>query len=90
MLTARGSRTGGMSSPGPSLRTPTPRAEPAKKGDSLRTERSTSTTREMAAREAAREDGIEAVAITTPNAHHHAACVAFLERGIDVICDETR
>ena len=44
--------------------------------------------REMAAREAAREDGIEAVAITTPNAHHHAACVAFLERGIDVICDK--
>ena len=44
--------------------------------------------RDMAASEAVREDGIEAVAITTPNADHHAACVAFLERGIDVICDK--
>ena len=44
--------------------------------------------RDMAASEAAREDGVEAVAITTPNANHHAACVAFLERGIDVICDK--
>ena len=43
---------------------------------------------EMAAREAARPDGIDAVAITTPNATHHAACVAFLDRGIDVICDK--
>ena len=44
--------------------------------------------RDMAAREAAREDGIDAVAITTPNALHHAVCVAFLDRGIDVICDK--
>jgi predicted dehydrogenase len=42
----------------------------------------------MAAREAARPDGIEAVAVTTPNASHHEACIAFLDRGIDVICDK--
>jgi predicted dehydrogenase len=44
--------------------------------------------REMANREAARPDGIHAVAITTPNASHHPICVAFLEKGIDVICDK--
>jgi predicted dehydrogenase len=43
---------------------------------------------EMADREAARPDGIEAVAITTPNNTHHPIAVAFLERGIDVICDK--
>ena len=43
---------------------------------------------EMAAREAARPAPIAAVAITTPNATHHAICVAFLDRGIDVICDK--
>jgi predicted dehydrogenase len=44
--------------------------------------------REMAAREASRPDGIDAVAITTPNVTHHAVCVAFLDRGIDVVCDK--
>src|SRR5258708_3128081 len=43
---------------------------------------------EMAAKEAARDDGIDAVAVTTPNATHHAICVAFLERGIGAICDK--
>jgi predicted dehydrogenase len=43
---------------------------------------------EMAEREAARPDGIEAVAITTPNHLHHAVACAFLARGIDVICDK--
>lgn len=42
----------------------------------------------MAAAEAAREDGIEAVAIVTPNNVHHAAAKAFLEAGIHVICDK--
>ena len=41
---------------------------------------------EMAKSEAARPDGIDAVAITTPNHVHHDCCVAFLEAGIDVIC----
>lgn len=43
---------------------------------------------EMARREAARPDGIEAVAITTPNRLHHAVACAFLDQGIDVICDK--
>jgi predicted dehydrogenase len=43
---------------------------------------------EMAAAESARADAIDAVAITTPNDTHHPICVAFLERGIDVICDK--
>jgi predicted dehydrogenase len=44
--------------------------------------------REMAEREAAREDGIDAVAIVTPNHLHHAPAKAFLEAGIHVICDK--
>ena len=43
---------------------------------------------EMAEREAARQDGIEAVAITTPNYLHHDVARAFLDHGIDVICDK--
>jgi len=43
---------------------------------------------EMAAAEAEREDGIDAVAIVTPNHVHHAAAKAFLEAGIHVICDK--
>lgn len=43
---------------------------------------------EMARAEAAREDGIEAVAIVTPNHLHAASAIAFLEAGIHVICDK--
>ncbi|THH34894.1 Gfo/Idh/MocA family oxidoreductase [Aliishimia ponticola] len=43
---------------------------------------------EMAAAEAAREDGIEAVSIVTPNHVHAAASMAFLRQGIHVICDK--
>jgi predicted dehydrogenase len=43
---------------------------------------------EMAEKESAREDGIEAVSIVTPNHVHFAAAKAFLERGIHVICDK--
>ncbi|MBY8917898.1 Gfo/Idh/MocA family oxidoreductase [Nitratireductor sp. L1-7-SE] len=43
---------------------------------------------EMAEAEAAREDGIEAVSIVTPNHVHAAAAKAFLARGIHVICDK--
>lgn len=42
----------------------------------------------MAAAEAARPDGIEAVAIVTPNHMHAAPACAFLARGIHVICDK--
>ena len=44
--------------------------------------------REMAIMEAAREDGIEAVVIVTPNHLHHPAARAFLESGVHVICDK--
>ena len=43
---------------------------------------------EMAAVEAVRDDGIEAVAIVTPNHMHFPAAKAFLEAGIHVICDK--
>ncbi|MTH77067.1 Gfo/Idh/MocA family protein [Paracoccus aestuariivivens] len=43
---------------------------------------------EMARAEAAREDGVEAVAIVTPNHMHAAPSVAFLNAGIHVICDK--
>ncbi len=42
----------------------------------------------MAAREARRSDGIEAVAIVTPNHVHWPAAREFLKRGIHVICDK--
>jgi len=43
---------------------------------------------EMAKAEAAREDGIEAVAIVTPNHMHAPIASAFLKAGIHVICDK--
>jgi predicted dehydrogenase len=43
---------------------------------------------EMAAEEAKRGDGIDAVAIVTPNHVHHAVATAFLKAGIHVICDK--
>lgn len=43
---------------------------------------------EMAAAESAREDGIEAVAIVTPNDAHAPAAEAFLKAGIHIICDK--
>lgn len=43
---------------------------------------------EMAAQEAQRQDGIEVVAIMTPNNSHYAIAKAFLEQGVDVICDK--
>jgi predicted dehydrogenase len=43
---------------------------------------------DMAAREARRKDGIEAVAIVTPNHMHAPVALQFLKRGIHVICDK--
>lgn len=42
----------------------------------------------MASAEAARADGIEAVAIVTPNHMHASVAEAFLKAGIHVICDK--
>ncbi|MEM6387112.1 MAG: Gfo/Idh/MocA family oxidoreductase [Pseudomonadota bacterium] len=44
--------------------------------------------KKMASREARRKDGIEAVAIVTPNHVHFQAAREFLKRGIHVICDK--
>ncbi|USH01189.1 Gfo/Idh/MocA family oxidoreductase [Grimontia kaedaensis] len=43
---------------------------------------------EMAEKESKREDGIDAVMITTPNHVHFEAAEAFLNVGIDVLCDK--
>lgn len=50
--------------------------------------RSYDTYQAMAAAESAREDGIDVVAIVTPNHVHYDAARAFLEAGIHVICDK--
>ncbi len=44
--------------------------------------------RDMAAKEALRPDGVEAVVIVTPNHLHYPVAKTFLEAGIDVICDK--
>ncbi len=54
----------------------------------LGVERSYGSFAEMAQREARRKDGIEAVAIVTPNHMHAPAAMEFLRRGIHVICDK--
>lgn len=54
----------------------------------LAPDRSYGSFEEMARAEAARPDGIEAVAIVTPNHMHAPAARAFLEAGIHVICDK--
>lgn len=50
--------------------------------------RSYSDFNEMARIEAAHADGIDAVAIVTPNHMHAAPAIAFLNAGINVICDK--
>lgn len=44
--------------------------------------------REMAAAEAARPDGIDFVSIVTPNNTHYPVAKAFLEAGINVVCEK--
>ena len=43
---------------------------------------------DMAARETARPDGVEVVAIVTPNHMHAEPAIAFLNAGIHVVCDK--
>lgn len=54
----------------------------------LREDRCYGSFEEMARREARLKDGIEAVAIVTPNHMHFPVAKAFLQRGIHVICDK--
>jgi len=51
-------------------------------------ERIYSNYQEMVDREAAREDGVEAVIIATPNDSHFAIASAFVAAGIDVFCEK--
>ena len=51
-------------------------------------DRSYSDYTEMANSEAARDDGIDVVAVVTPNHTHYAIAKTFLEAGIHVICDK--
>jgi predicted dehydrogenase len=54
----------------------------------LNPERTYSDFEEMAKAEGARPDGIDAVSIVTPNHMHFPVAKAFLEAGINVICDK--
>ena len=51
-------------------------------------DRSYGTTDEMLAGERSRQDGIDAVAIMTPNDTHYTVSAAALDAGLDVICDK--
>ncbi|SMR71052.1 Predicted dehydrogenase [Aliiroseovarius halocynthiae] len=51
-------------------------------------DRSYASFEDMAVSEATREDGIDAVAIVTPNHMHAGPAIAFLNAGIHVICDK--
>lgn len=54
----------------------------------IATDRAYARWEEMAETEGAREDGIDVVAIVTPNHLHYPVAKAFLQRGIHVICDK--
>jgi predicted dehydrogenase len=54
----------------------------------LRSDRSYPDFQTMARTEATRSDGIEAVAIVTPNHLHAPVAEAFLEAGVHIICDK--
>lgn len=42
----------------------------------------------MLAQETGHPEGIEALAVMTPNDSHHAICAAALARGLDIVCDK--
>lgn len=44
--------------------------------------------REMAAKEASREDGIDFVVVATPNSAHYEVAKEFLTHGINVVCEK--
>lgn len=54
----------------------------------IQPDRSYASFNEMASVEAGRPDGVDAVMITTPNHVHFDAAKAFLDKGIDVLCDK--
>lgn len=64
------------------------RAKAAAKDWFLPEDRCYTSYEDMAQAEAARPDGVDAVMITTPNHVHFASAQAFLDAGIDVLCDK--
>ena len=64
------------------------RSKAAAKDWYLPEERCYASFEEMAEAEARRPDGVDAVMITTPNHVHFSSAKAFLEAGIDVLCDK--
>ena len=51
-------------------------------------DRAYGTAQEMFSGEGSRSDGIDVVAIMTPNDSHYRLCVAALDAGLDIICDK--
>ena len=64
------------------------RGRAAAQGIGLAADRAYATVEAMIAAERRRPDGIDAVAIMTPNALHFPAAMAALDAGLDVICDK--
>ena len=64
------------------------RAKAASEDWHLSQERCYASFEEMAQAEAGRDDGVDAVMITTPNHVHYSSAKAFLDVGIDVLCDK--
>jgi predicted dehydrogenase len=64
------------------------RSKAAARDIGIAKERAYADWREMLAREAARDDGIDVVAIMTPNDSHVQIAEAALDAGLDVICDK--
>lgn len=64
------------------------RADESAKRAGLAPERSYASFEEMAAAEAARPDGVEAVAILTPNHLHAPVARAFMQHGVHIICEK--
>ena len=64
------------------------RAPSAEFAQSLGVERVYDDYCEMAEREAVRDDGVDVVAVVTPNYSHYEIAKAFLEKGISVVCEK--
>ncbi len=63
-------------------------AASAQFAESIGVERVYDDYREMSKREAARLDGVDVVAVVTPNDSHYEIAKAFLENGISVVCEK--
>jgi predicted dehydrogenase len=64
------------------------RSRAAGKAIGIAADRTYGTAAEMFEAEARRADGMDVVAIMTPNDSHYALCCAAIERGLDIVCDK--